>query len=339
MSAGPDHREALEAAEILVVDGDLLAAVDLLVAHDRASRDAAIERRLVELRRDAVAEATPPPDDRPWPDSYPDPAPAVDGLLDIPAAELDLDVLGGALQNRGCLLVRGLLPTDEAAHWVDQIDLAFAGNQAWADGAAESETAPWFLPLDNPDLPSEFDFVRREGVVNRVQTGDCPPLTFELTEFFERSGLRSLAEAYLRVPRVVVAQTKWGLRRFPQPPFNPWHQERSVFGGKRFRTFDVWLALSECGPGTPAPGFDVATRRCTEILPVHEGSWAIQAEHAPPDGEYATPVYEPGDVMILDDLTVHRTHRHPDVTTPRYSVETWFFDPRHRPVEQGALVL
>ena len=35
--------------------------------------------------------------------------------------------------------------------------------------------------------------------------------------------------------------------------------------------------------------------------------------------------FEPGDVMLFDDLFLHRTGADPTMTKPRYAIESWFF--------------
>jgi hypothetical protein len=50
------------------------------------------------------------------------------------------------------------------------------------------------------------------------------------------------------------------------------------------------------------------------------------------------PVFEPGDVLLFDDLFLHRTAVDPAMTRDRYAIETWFFAPSAYPAGQIPLV-
>ena len=50
------------------------------------------------------------------------------------------------------------------------------------------------------------------------------------------------------------------------------------------------------------------------------------------------PVFEPGDVLLFDDLFLHRTAVDATMTRERYAIETWFFAPSAYPDGQIPLV-
>jgi hypothetical protein len=39
------------------------------------------------------------------------------------------------------------------------------------------------------------------------------------------------------------------------------------------------------------------------------------------------PIFEPGDVLLFDQMFLHRTASDPDMKRERYAIETWFFAP------------
>ena len=49
------------------------------------------------------------------------------------------------------------------------------------------------------------------------------------------------------------------------------------------------------------------------------------------------PIFEPGDVMLFDELFLHSTAADPGMTETRYAIETWFFGPSAFPDEYTPL--
>ena len=43
------------------------------------------------------------------------------------------------------------------------------------------------------------------------------------------------------------------------------------------------------------------------------------------------PIFEPGDVLLFDELFLHATATSPEMDRPRYAVECWFFGPSAYP--------
>jgi hypothetical protein len=52
-----------------------------------------------------------------------------------------------------------------------------------------------------------------------------------------------------------------------------------------------------------------------------------------------TPAFNPGDVLIFDHMSVHRTHQSPDMREVRYALECWTFAPDHFPNTQTPVAL
>jgi hypothetical protein len=152
---------------------------------------------------------------------------------------------------------------------------------------------------------------------------------FDVLDSLERAGLRALATDYLG-GHALISVDKCTLRRTQPGTFGSWHQDGAFLGD--VRALNVWLSLSHCGD--VAPGLDIVPRRLDRIVPTGtEGSffdWDVApdvAQEAATDVGIMRPIYEPGDVMLFDDMFLHSTATSPEMTETRYAVETWFFAP------------
>jgi hypothetical protein len=124
--------------------------------------------------------------------------------------------------------------------------------------------------------------------------------------------------------------------------FSLWHQDGAFLGD--VRALNVWLSLSRCGD--VAPGLDIVPRRIDHVLPTGtEGAifdWSVSqavVEEAAGDVAIARPIFEPGDVLLFDDLCVHATAAEPEMPNPRYAIENWFFGPSGFPGNYAPLAV
>jgi hypothetical protein len=164
----------------------------------------------------------------------------------------------------------------------------------------------------------------------------------ELVDTIADVGLGRAINAYLG-ERPVLSVNKCTLRRVGAEPTNAnWHQD-GAFLGDGIRSVNVWMSLSHCG--RDAPGLDIVPRRFDRVLetgtdgaifPWTMGPGLIDrvSEGAP----VCRPEFEPGDVLLFDDLFLHRTAADPAMTRPRHAIETWFFAPSTYPDGQIPLV-
>jgi ectoine hydroxylase-related dioxygenase (phytanoyl-CoA dioxygenase family) len=152
---------------------------------------------------------------------------------------------------------------------------------------------------------------------------------FELFEVFHNVGLAQLVRSYLG-ERPALAIDKCTLPRVGQISGTDWHQD-GAFLGKGIRTINVWMALSDCG--RDAPGLDVVPCRLHEIVetgteeamfPWSVGPGVVERVSA---ATVCRPTFEAGDVLLFDEMFLHRTAIDPSMTQERYAVETWFFAP------------
>ena len=241
-------RADIRRAEGLATDGKILEAIAALVAANRAEPDAAIERRLVDLRFAAFVQGERPSGLASWPPVAPDLFPGVVEPPEVRAEDLTVDVLRSAILRHGSLIVRGFLDSHRAGELVAETDRVFAAHDVWATGTPSSETAPWYEPLD---WYSDTDrrWAREGGGVLAVES---PRAFFDLIETFEARHVRELVTGYLGEAPALLAN-KWTLRRVSATANDAdWHQDGS-FMGKEVRSINLWVTLSDCGVDAPGP--------------------------------------------------------------------------------------
>ncbi len=275
---------------------------------------------------------------------FADPFPGRRDLVEVTAVDATPELVGGAIQHHGCVLVRGLLPPEATQTLIHDIDQAFDGLERASEGAQPTETSPWYVPLaDHPDRPAHKPEARAFPGFFRVCAVDSPRSLYDVVRSYEAAGVHDLVRGILGT-RPVLTGNKWALRRMQQRRLTFWHQEMAVFDrastqteAGRLRTVNVWMALSEAGDN--APGFEVLPRRETVVHPA-ERAYAMSDElfDAVRDRDYASPLYGPGDAMIFDEWLLHRTKSDPSMTGQRYSIESWYFSPGGLP-ERDAVVL
>lgn len=338
-------KRAIKAAARLEAGGRSLEAIERLTEANRRQGDPELERLLVRTRNRAFRDL-----------AEPDPSPTEpDGtglreeheLPALDAAELTAPRIRAALLDRGALIVRGLVdPGAAAGELRGGIDEVFDGRERSAAGAPRSETAPWYDPfVPEPEYETAVGIGRRfvnEG--SGVWLADSPRMLFELTEAYERLGLREVISDYLG-ERPAISVNKGTLRRAAPTAGTEWWHQDGAFLGEGIRSLNIWLALSDCG--VDAPGMDVVAKRLDRI--VEKGTrgadfdWSVgqPVVDEVAGGAVTRPVFAAGDALFFDHLCLHRTGTDPAMTKTRYATETWFFAPSAypNPLEQVPLAL
>jgi len=168
---------------------------------------------------------------------------------------------------------------------------------------------------------------------------DSPHLLFEMLDAFERAGLDAAIAGYLGESALISVQ-KCTLRKVDPDAGRGWHQDGAFMGD--VRALNVWLSLSHCGD--EAPGMDVVPRRLDGILTSgQEGAdfnWSISeqvAEEAAGETGIVRPIFEPGDVLLFDDLFLHTTAAEPSMPKSRLAIESWFFGASASPEQYSPL--
>lgn len=303
----------------------------------RERRDPELARRILRLRHMAGIEivdhpAATPAFAQPEYDQLPEPR---QGLYEVGPAALTPELLRAAMLRGGCLLIRGLVGEEDVARLVEGIDRALAARDE-PEAGAPPEYYEEFVPEPRFDFTDERSFLTHGG--GGVWAADSPPVLFDVLDVFDRVGLSRLATDYLG-ERQTLSINKSVLRKVAPTLFerptelygskpSAWHQDGSFL--KDVRALNVWLSLSRCGD--EAPGLDIVPRRLDHLSPTGtEGAvfyWAVAQDVAEREaGELGIqrPVFEPGDVLLFDELFLHSTAAEPEMPKTRYAVESWFF--------------
>src|SRR5262249_55004514 len=236
--------------------------------------------------------------------------------------------------------VRGVLDADDASGLVEQIHSAFdargalqAGRRADAGYYREFVPDPRFLGEEGGR-----DWVAGGG---GLWVADSPHLMFQMLDSFERAGLTDVIRDYLG-ERPTISVQKCTLRKVDPDAGRGWPQDGGFMGD--VRALNVWLALSRCGDD--APGMDIVPRRLDHIVPTGtEGAifeWSVSptlAEEAAGDAGVLRPIFEPGDVLLFDDLFLHSTAAEPSMKKSRMAIESWFFGASASPAEYAPLAV
>ncbi|MEO8605606.1 MAG: phytanoyl-CoA dioxygenase family protein [bacterium] len=325
---GDDADGLLAHGNVLVEQGRLLEAIDVLVQANRLRPDPALESRLVRLRRSAFAQLDRSPRAAP-PSPAVEPA-AVDAPPFLTPVELTPATLRDGILRHGSVWVRGLIPPALVARLRDAIDRSFDGYDDTVAGRATTETARWFDPLDHikdPDFARDW---RRQA--NAVLAADSPRALFELFEVMRAVGLDRLLHGFFG-ERPSLAAEKCTLFRVhahePRMRVADWHQD-GAFLGDGIRTVNCWYALTRCG--RDAPGMDIVPHRLDHLLPLGEEGchfdWTVAPNtvaRAFPGVQPWRPEFHEGDVLLFDELCVHRTAAEEDMPNLRYAIESWSF--------------
>jgi hypothetical protein len=276
------------------------AEIATLSEQNRAHADGALEARLVALRRqagDALRQAAGELQAPAWPDAFP----GCTSLPEVSGAELDAASLGGALLHHGGLLVRGLYNEGQLQH-LRQL----AVQQEAADREDHS-------PL-----------------------GTSPHTLFELLEAYRDSGLLAALSGYLDgQPLMFAERAKLRQHRAETHKFAaiPWHQDASFFGRQSWAV-NCWAAVTPCGEGNP--GLGIIPRRTDRYhgWDPADGRAPLDYGNAMPDEELVRlcdghpaveVVLQPGDALLFDEMTVHRTNSRPWRLEQQIVTISWFF--------------
>jgi hypothetical protein len=299
-----------------------------LKRRSRDARSAELDREIRRYRHlvgiEAVNSAPPRPDlIEPAPASPP--RGAESKCPEIDAGELTPELLRAAVLEGGCLLVRDLMPDDDAVEMAEGIEQAFSTRSALRERGGSDGSG--FYDELVPEPPFELTdraWIEEGGGVLAV---DSPKLMVDMLDAFERVGLPEVIERYLGETPLISAD-KCTLRKATPDVTGAWHQDGRFMGD--VRAMNVWLALSRCGD--ESPGMDLVPTRLDDYVPTGtEGTWLetqvsdAVAEEAAGEIGIVRPVFNPGDALLFDDLFLHQTGSDPSMPKPRYAIESWFF--------------
>jgi hypothetical protein len=279
--------------------------------------------------------------------------------FEVPEVEADVltvDIVKEAISDKGCLIVRNFLNELEAQQmqsYVDysfklhnkpenkvsqyllkQVELAKAVEHAKDDIAKQRETNKTYTDITK--IARKLG--RTLGQSSSQLTATTPIITDKILALYDRKGLKDLLNDYFE-NEPCVSIYKWVLRKAMSPPVPIDFHQDGAFMGPGIDSLNVWVALSDCGGDSDAPGMDFLPVRLKSDFEKGTGSmnWTV-AESAVHDvyGQQAVvaPRFNRGDALFFDHFLVHRTQHVADCARNRYAVETWFFDSVNFPKNQ-----
>ena len=221
------------------------------------------------------------------------------GLPEISRNALTLEHVASGVLRHGALLVRGFLSNGQV------------------------EELRRFLDLGSSRLTHGLD-----GTDTQASMLDA------LIAGYEQTGLLALAESYIG-ERPVGIPERTVVKRNERTRGLPWHQDSSFYRGK-CGALNFWTALTPCGE--QCPGLSVIPRRFETVIDPEQLAvtpskrMMTVAERLEKDEGAISPVLGPGDALIFDEMTVHRTSaRHWDVPSRDVAI-TWFLAPSRFPI-------
>jgi hypothetical protein len=260
-------------------------------------------------------------------------------LVEIGPADLTPAVLRGGILSRGCVLVRGLVPRQDAELLAKEIDRCFV-ERARHD-ADRSFDQRYYVPFEHDPRRGVRllrEWIKEGGGVLAV---DSPMISFQLGEALGEAGLPEVVEGYLGSPPLISGD-KTTLRKAEPTVSGAWHQDGKFMG--HVRALNLWLSLSDCG--RDAPGLDLVPRRLDDHVPTNTDDAMMlnqvsqrTAEAAAGELPIMRPIFEPGDALLFDELFLHKTASDPSMRRPRYAVESWFFSPAGFPADYVPLTV
>ena len=299
---------------------DAITEIEKITAGSRPLSDEqllrlAVLRHQVGAAKVGEASATEPP---PPPEDL---FPGVVGAPEIDRAELTSAHVAAGLLHHGVLVVRGMMSAEDVERLSGMID-----GKDWS--------APQF-PTDGSGEPCAGSSPMK-----------CSPATLQgLVEAYSNAGMNSLMADYFGESPVLLSE-RLQIERKVLKTGLPWHQDGAFFGG-HVGAVNSFLALDACG--VDATGLMVVTKRFGEVVGVEPGERAQlgygnafnHEDILKMFGEESvvTPALEPGDAILIDEMTMHRTGAPPQKPAARSWAITWFFAPSRFPEQRHPLWL
>jgi len=297
---------------------DAIAEVRRITAGPRPLSAAELARLAVLRHEIGVARVREAPASLPG-DPPEDLFPGVVGAPEVERADLTAAHLASGLRHHGALVVRGMIAPADVRRLSDLIDgRDWSAPQRPTD--AEGEPYPGSAPMK------------------------CSPASLQgLVEAYQNAGIAAVMAEYLGAEPLLLSERILIDRQVLKAGL-PWHQDGAFFGAN-VGAVNSFLALDPCG--VDATGLTVATKRFEEVVGVASGERAQLAygnafkhedilELAGPE-RVITPALGPGDAILLDEMTMHRTAAPPANAQPRAWAITWFFAPSRFPEQRHPL--
>lgn len=223
------------------------------------------------------------------------------GLPEVAASDLNGSTLAAGIVHHGGLLVRGL-----------------------------------YRPAQLERLQ---EVAASQEEVNRGNNGplSCTPYTlFDLLEIYRECGLLAAVTDYLDgEPLLFADRAKLRHYRVENDAYAaiPWHQDVNFFGPRSYGV-NCWAAVTACGTGNPGLAIIPTNVERRIGWKEEDGIAPLGYAQALPKGTFddliaeyppAYPALEPGDALLFDEMTVHRTASKAWEMAEQIVTVSWFF--------------
>lgn len=225
-----------------------------------------------------------------------------------------------AIDERGCALLRGLVPRDQVLALHERASAAYRRRDDQYQKGELAKHMPvgryqsGVLNCTDLDLPGEPDY----AFLRLILAGG---LGDTLVQYW---GEDVSIPMHVCVPR----------RQFVNGPNvpTPFHQDASFLPklvGAEIPLLNAWVPLVPCGK--TAPGLEILPAALNEQLPISGsrlgdvydfidvGKQSVRERFG--EDQLWIPEFDVGDVMLFSPLTLHRTYQCPDMTGTRISIE------------------
>ncbi len=341
---GTGDTAVLDRASALCADGAWDDAIELLGESNRRQRCDDYEIALANTRHKAWHDITFRGDSASPAAASGQPPVGLSGMPELAIGEVTAAAIRAAFESHGSLLIPGALDDNQITRLTQAVDSSFAASRL---DEREGELDAWFHPIELDERTIESVgasrlMIRRK--FNRDAGGvlfaDSPRALFEVLDVYESLGLRQSIADYIG-QRVTVSGSKGTLRLVDTDQVGGWHQD-GAFLGSDIRALNVWLTLTPCG--VDAPGLDIVNRRFDEIVPTGtEGAYfdwdvsdSLVREIA--GDSIVRHEFAAGDILLFDEMNLHRTAITPEMNTPRRAIEMWCFSTVNYPSDHVPIV-
>jgi hypothetical protein len=263
-----------------------------------------------------------------------------DGTIpEISAAEFSADVLREAISHTGYLIVRGLFHTADADTIRNCVDEALNA-RADSEEKTLAHDSPWYYL--SPHFPgAHAAYSRRNSEKKFSRTGsfkviDSPRGACRVLQIYRKYRLKEVFDAFFG-EQSVIATRKWVFRLVePIKDYGGgigggWHQD-GQFMGEGIRALNMWIPLTDCGEGTPAPGITLIPKRIGEIVEYGTRGakldWVVGGElvaELAKGVHIISPNFSAGDALFFDHYSLHRSGHEIGQSKNRYALESWFY--------------